>query len=360
VNDDAPTTPPTTATPAAALPPEPINGARRKRWTLLLQALGFLGGVAMLLWCGSMALRPENRAQLARLADAPPGPVLALAALAAGTIVANGLIFWCVLRPVRRLPAVDVIASNALATFLAYLPFKLSIVSRILVHRIRDGVPVLTLTAWIAATAVVSLGALGPLMLASLWRRSIDAVWAAASAGAFLVILSGVVLVARRVRGEAGLALLSRVAGARFRPVLGSPRVAQLHAGTDMLAHPWGVAGGAMFRIVDVALTALRFAVAARLLGVDLGWQECVLMGSVFFLIGVLSPVGMLGTREGGTAALAEIAGLGPEGAAGVATVVLLVGAAEAVVNVAGAGFAVAWLRADRIVLGRARGSALL
>ena len=76
-------------------------------WKRLLRATfqigGFLIGIALLVWCVRRGLSPENRGQLALLRSASPGLVASLLGLTVVSIALNGLIFWAVLRPVRRL-----------------------------------------------------------------------------------------------------------------------------------------------------------------------------------------------------------------------------------------------------------------
>ena len=60
----------------------------------------------------------------------------------------------------------------------------------------------------------------------------------------------------------------------------------------------------------------------------------------------------MLGTREGGVVGLAGLLGI----SGGILPVTLLVGATEAVVNLAGAALGVAWLRPDRLLRAPAAG----
>ena len=213
---------------------------KRRRGRLALQLGGFAIGLGLLGWCIKLALSEENREQIARLGEASPGPVLALIALSAATIALNGLIFWVTIRPERRVPLGDTIAVSALATFLNYLPFKLSVLSRILIHNQRHGVPVLTIGAWFAAVLVGVAAAIGPLSLASLWRREVDALWWAASLGG--VAAAGIVVVAAAsvFAGKRGIERMHRMldpmALAVLHRAVRSNRFAQLHTVFAMLA----------------------------------------------------------------------------------------------------------------------------
>lgn len=334
---------------------------RRKKTGAIVQVAGFVAALALLGWCVAEALSPENREQLAKLSGASAGQVVGLLGLSVLTVTINGLIFWIVVRPVRRIPVSDVIATNALATFLAYLPFKLSVISRFVVHSRRDGVPVLTIGAWLAACGVMFVATLGPVLAVSLWRRGIDSWWWSGSVVGVVICAAAVLAVARAFRGDGGLARLHHLTDplkiGLVNRALRTERFRHLHDGFEMLACPWAVFGAAGLRVMDVVVVSSRFLIAAAVLGVDLSWQDAGLMGATYFVIGVISPVGALGTREGGTLALASAVGIGAAAAdagGALATVILFVTGTESVVLIGGAGFAVAWLRADRLLRGRA------
>jgi len=127
-----------------------------------------------------------------------------------------------------------------------------------------------------------------------------------------------------------------------------------MHAGFDMVACPVSSIWASVFRLLDVLAFAGRFVVAAAVLGLPISGNDALLLGSVYFLIGVFSPFGMLGTREAGTIGAAALFGVssaaigtgGGDGGEGpIAAAVVFITAVEAVVNLGCAGFGVAWLR---------------
>lgn len=314
---------------------------------IIAQSLAFLVGVGLLWWCARQALAEENRAQIERLSEASVLDVGLLAVLCLATVGINGLIFWATIRPVHRLSWAGVQATNALATFLNYLPFKLSVLARVLIHNRRDGVPVLTIGAWFGAVAVVMLAVYLPLIGVSLWRGSIDAAWVLAG-GAGLVVGLGAVWGASRVLAGQGMRARLVRAATRAMPRLGprlagSPALGRVLAGLDMLASPGALAGVAALRLADIGVQALRFVVAAGVLGVAMSAQDALLVASTYFLIGVASPAGQLGTREAGTRWLAGLLGLA--GGEDLAVVMLLVSAIESLVCLVAAGGALLWLR---------------
>ena len=331
------------------------NPRRKPYLRLAIQGLGFVGALALLGWCVRAALSPDNREQLSRLADAPAWSVAALLGLSAASVALNGVAFWCALLPAQRLHASDTIATNALANFLNYLPFKLSAISRVVIHNRRDRVPLLTIGGWFGAVFSVMVASLAPLVAASLWRQSVDGVWWTVAFLGPVASGGGLVALARPFAGERGLvrlhALLDPLAVGPLRRALRSERFAQLHAGVTMLADPRAVAVGVAVRLADVAVQSARFVLAASILGVALPWDHAALVASSYFLISVLSPFGTLGTREAGTVWLA--AALGLAGASDAAThplvvVTLFITGTESVVLLAGAAWAVVWLRRKR------------
>lgn len=333
--------------------PSPATTSRsRSVLRAAFQVFGFLVGLSLLAWCASIAMRPENREQLDRLATAGWRPIALLVGLSAASLVLNGMIFWAVLLPARRLRATDVVATNALATFLAYLPFKISLIVRALIHQRRDGVPIVLLGAWMTAFVVAVTAVVGPLIAVSAWRERIDAAWFAAAAAAVAAVVIAGVATARQFAGERGLARLHRLTDPVPLPLLHtflrSATFAHLHAGFAMLGDPTTALVWTVLRLADVGVQAARFAVAAAVVGVPLGHDEALLFSLTYFLIGAASPSGMLGTREGGTTALAAL--MAVASSESFAVVALVVTVTESVVNLTGAALAIAWLRPDRLL----------
>jgi len=324
----------------------------RPRLRLAVQLLGFLIGLALLGWCAQLALSPDNRAQLVRLGDAGPWPVLALVALSALSLILNGLAFWAAVFPVHRLRALDVIAVNAMASFLAFLPFKIGLLFRVFIHGQRDGVPLLTIGAWFAAVALVLLVALLPLIAVSLWRPGLDAAWFIAGAAGIAVCAAALVLLSRVFAGERGLTRIHAVADRL--PIAGrltrTPAFGHVHHGFTMTGDARGVAGGIAFRVADALVQSARLWIAADVLGVELTLASAVVLALGYFVVGMLSPFGMLGTREAGAAGIALALGVGGEAFAPTA---LLVGAVDAVTALAGAAVGAVWLRPDRLLRSR-------
>jgi hypothetical protein len=324
----------------------------------LLQALGFLAGLALLVWCVSVALSDENRAQLERLGDASPAQVALLLACSAATMVLNGLIFWAVLWPVKRTSVLHMSAVNAAATLLSYAPFKIALAFRALVHQRIDRVPLLTIGAWFAAIGVLTVTVVAPALAASFAFESGSPAWWGGWIGGSAVCVALAVAIAAgfaRDRGWARLeALLASVGLGFVLRRLGADYGRKIHAGVDMLAHPRASSAAGALRVADILVQAVRVRVAAEVLGLELGWGPAMVIASTYFLIGILSPIGMLGPREAGAAGVATLAGLSDAtGAQSIMLVSVLVSATEALVNLAGGGLGAAYLRVDRWLLRR-------
>ncbi|MDX2131241.1 MAG: lysylphosphatidylglycerol synthase domain-containing protein [Planctomycetota bacterium] len=333
----APGTPPGAAPGGVVREAERLSRARGPL-RLAVQIVGMLVALGLLAWCVRLALAPANRASIRRLSEAPTELVAALFALALAGLVLNGLGFAITLRRLARVRLLDVQATNAIATALAYLPFKLSIVARVMYHHRRDGVPLMRIGAWLGANATIILAVVVPLGAAGLWRGGLDGAYIAASAGGLIACVGGAHFVALAFGGEAGLARLAALARrARLgfvERLLARPSIRDLHAGLAIIAHRPTLLAAAGVRVADVLVQALRFIVVGRALGIPLPFEKAVLASSTFFLTGAASPAGSVGAREGattGVGALVQIPGVPYES---LSVIALAVSAAEIVLYV--------------------------
>jgi hypothetical protein len=142
-----------------------------------VQVVGFMAGLGSLAWCVSLALRPENQKQFKSLVHAPPQLLIGMLGLSLATVVLNGLLFWIAIRPIRPLRVTDVLATNGICMFLAYLPLKAGAIVRVLIHNRRDKVPLLLIGSWFGAMAVTMVVGFAPLILATIWHGQVDARW---------------------------------------------------------------------------------------------------------------------------------------------------------------------------------------
>lgn len=335
---------------------EGTSGSGRSVARAAFQVVGFALSVGLVVWAVRLVLTPENQSQLEKVLHATPAQILTLVALSVASVGVNGVVFWLVLRPVRALRVTDVISVNAIAMLLSYLPFKISVIARFAIHARRDKIPVLVIGAWMGAVGTTILATLGPLTLASVLLKDVNAVWVGASLMGVAVCVGLLVWIAKRYEGARGRDRLAKLP-VLGRRVIASHHYGKLHEGFEMLAHTPATFGASVLRVLDVGLFAGRFMGAAWVLGLDLGWSDALLLGSGYFLIGALSPFGAFGSREGGTIGVAAILGLASadDGSNPIATATLFVTAIETAVAFACAGFGVAWLRADKLIRATAR-----
>lgn len=324
--------------------------SRRRVVRLAVQLAGFAVGMGLLAWATSLAFSDANREQLSRLTSASVVSIACLVVLSVATLVLNGGVFWAVLRPVRRLRLLDVQAVNALATFLNFLPFKLSLISRVVIHNRRDRLPVLVIGGWFAAVAATMVAAITPLVLITAYEPTIGPRWAWLSIAALTVFTLLVYVLARALAGERGLARLHAIADPlRLRPLqwlFKTRAFRDAHQGLAMLGHAPTFVAAVVVRLLDLAVQAARLMLAAAIVGHALSPAEALVLAIAHFLIGVVSPAGALGFRETGSAGLAALLAIATSET--FALIALVITAIEGIVFLIAASAGIAWLRPMR------------
>ncbi|HYD01589.1 MAG TPA: hypothetical protein VEB22_10220 [Phycisphaerales bacterium] len=316
------------------------QGRSATRW---MHAAGFILGLALLGWCVWLVARDHDRIDQVKQLAQSPRTLLALLGLSVALSVCTGMMFRAVPSAVVRLPVLDVLAVNAVSTLLNNLPFKLSVVARIYLHRRRNGVPVPLVLAWMAATLCIMLIGVLPPVLVTVALKRVDASWWALVVGGTVLLAAGAVLAGRLTRSER---FWSRVTarGDRHPGTLGRltrwAGFAQLKSASDMVASAPAVAQAVAWRSAAMCLGVWRFMVAASAVGAAMTVGQCVVADSVYFSIQAAAPTGALGAREGGTvAAISSLAG------ESLPVVVLAVTAAETAANLLCAGAALLYLK---------------
>lgn len=319
---------------------------------LSLQLAGFLIGLVILAWCAKLAFGPKNQEGLRRLSEASPMLIAGLVATSGVGVIVNGLIFWLTIRPVRAIKLSDMLATNALATFLSYLPFKLSLMARVAIHRQRDKVPLALIGPWFAAIGVVLIATVGPILAVSIWRQRLDALWIIG-----LIVLLGVVAatistLASLLGNARGLGLIQRWADRQpigfLRRFVRSEPFCTFDEALAMLGRFPHVGVLIALRMADLTAMAARFYLAGRIVGSPMTPGDSFLGSIAYFLIGVFSPIGSLGAREGGTAGL--LSQLGQIDLEQLALIAVVVTGAELIVNTFFAAVGITWLRPDRLI----------
>lgn len=286
-----------------------------------------------------------------KLRSAGVAQVALIVALGIASVVLNGLLWRQALRPVRPLPRADTISVNALATVLAYLPFKPSVILRVAYHHRFDHVPIMLFGGWAAAVGIGMIAGLGPGVLAATipeLRANLPLLLLSMIAGAgFAGCL--VITIARTMSHGMGWRLFRRSAAALFGRrairVLRSTPVRHLHASTRMLASPADTMLVVTLRLLDAGTIALRFALVASILGTPLQASQALVLGITYFVVGTAAPTGTAGVREGaaaGVLALLHVEDSMP--------VILLVGAAQVIGDLITGALALAWLGPRRIL----------
>jgi hypothetical protein len=321
----------------ATEPIDPSNASRMTPLRATVQIIGFACGVALLMWCARLALRDENRPYLERILNASLPEVALMIGLCIASLIANGFLFVLVIRPLYRVHAISMCATNAVATFLNNFPFKVSILARFLIHSRRDRLSLSTVFAWLAATAAVIFTVLIPPIASTLMNPAVDVKWWALTITGLVVCIVVLITISK---------LLARmmqraIDGSSFFVKL----LSRVHESPAMTAVPTAVVGGVAMRLIDTVLIALRFSLAARLAGVETQPGTIVLASSLYFLIGAITPAGAIGARDGGTFGILKFLP-----AAGViktefAVVILTVTASEFVVNLCAAAVSSLYLR---------------
>lgn len=333
-----------------------------KRTKTIIQLTGFLLGLAMLGWALRMAFSPANRAQLDKLTEAPPQTVFALIALSLVPILVNGLVFRLTLSPVQKLRWTDLAAVNAVCTFLSYLPFKIGALTRVAIHRKRDNVPIPRIGAWFGALLVVIVPPLTAASLATWWRSDADPLWWTATILGTIALALALAKLTAVFEGDTGLARIRALAEKLKLParekVLHAPAFEHLHDGFAMTAHTGVAVSSGLLRIADIVAQSWRFVLAAGIIGVEANFSDGVILTIAYFLIGLLSPFGLVGTREAGVVVIASALGLAggaamsSDDAETFALMVLIVSAADLIAVAGSAAVGLAWLRPDRLFRG--------
>lgn len=316
---------------------------------MLAQGIGAIVCIGLLGWVITRAgaqMTPERWALLRAAPWWQPGLLFALGLF---SVAVNGLAWWVALRPVQRIRLADVVAVNAIATALAYLPFKLSVVFRVLYHRTMDGISLLRFGGWAAAVAGPMAAAFGPGLLLAFtplrhnpWAWAAGAVIGAAAASLVLAALSRFFATGRGWRWLRRVS--ARMGGRRGLRLLHGPMFTNLHAGIHMLARPEIVLLAATLRLLDAAGLAARVMIAGTILAIPVDPGSAAVVGVCYFMIGAIAPTGTLGLREGGVAGVLALLKVDDALPA-----IVLIAATQIVIELAGAAGAALWLGPSRL-----------
>jgi len=303
-----------------------LSRLRRKR-DLALQLFGFVAGILLIVWCARRAIAGDGIEEIrSRLAAASPLLIGGLLASTLVSLLANGALFWNLIRPVHPLSLAEMQLVNGMASFLNYapLPFRLGLIARITYHWRVNELSLRFIAGWLAAALACTLVAL-----------------AATAASLPLAPRGGLLLVA------ASTLVLTLVGVVFARWFVRLPFVTRrLKGGEAMVASPIAFGGAAAFRLIDMAAWALRMVLAAKLLGVPISTEQSALLG-LAAVVASMNPLGRFGFREAAVAWFASTLFAGTMSAEELSTtfarLALVESAAEGAITIPLGGAAALW-----------------
>jgi hypothetical protein len=295
-----------------------------------MQIAGFALGLALLIWCIVGAARGGDWSAVAR---APLHLVLGLIVCTLTSLVANGTIFWLVIRPVQPLTWHHMLLLNVTTAVLNYAPIRAGLIARVAYHLKVDRMPVVIMGGWFAAIGYTTVIALGVVVVATLLKQYYELSW-----------VSCIAIVIGQIVAMGFVTIGSITAAQMFMSPEFVQRVGRgMHR---MLRQPVQLWGALVLRLVDIGAFMGRMWCAAAIIGLD---QK--LTGTQFALLGVtalvmtLFPLGRVGYREAGVALVAPyLVGIDNIDAA-LKQLALLESAGEAIVAIPLGSLALLWYR---------------
>ncbi|UCD76523.1 MAG: hypothetical protein JSV91_06280 [Phycisphaerales bacterium] len=295
---------------------------------LITQSLGFVIGMALLIWCIVIAVKGgegEDISGWAKIREASPLLVAGLAGCSLISLFVNGVIFWLVILPVKNLGMWRMEWLNLVTGVLNYAPIRAGLLARIAYNLRVDRLSLLQLGGWFLALAFTMVLTLGACILATIVWPDFDLIWVAILLGQ--LILGGLLAWA----------------------VMGHPLIIRHGKGMDqMLRRPvclWGAIG---LRLIDISAYVGRMACAAAILDLSLPFADIMLLGFAALALS-LNPLGRIGFREAAVAFVAsrlvapELGGAHLE--ASMAQLALVESAGEAMLFIPIGAIALLWYR---------------
>lgn len=247
---------------------------------LVVQLLGFAIGIVLVAWCVKTALEGGEEGWR-RVREADPMLLFAMIATSVGSQLANGALFWTTVRPVRKERFWVLQGVNFTSGLLNYAPVRIGMLSRFVYHMRVDRMKFLFLVGWFAIVSVAMVAVMGAALGATLLRPRLDLVWMLA----FVAPLAAFVGLAPFF---ATLPLVTRFT----------------RGGERMLASRGWLTAGLALRAIDLAMWTARIALAAEILGLELGGGDLLII-AVAALVVAMNPLGRIGFREAAVSVLA-------------------------------------------------------
>ncbi len=242
----------------------------------VIQVVGFLVGLGLLGWCIRTAVLGGD---LSKLRSASGFQLMMLIVCTLVSVVANGAIFWVLLRATRetigkRVSFLDIQLVNVVVNFANYAPVRLGVILRFAHHRRVDGLSYVVMTAWYAAMAILLMLVFASIIVATVIRPGADVLW-------FLILVSVLVV---------GLIVIRYVASHHLF-------VARLHGADRMLNHSTTLIVTIVLRLIDLAAFGGRLYYSLSIIGVAVSFRDWLYL-ILISIVSSLSPVGSLGFRE--------------------------------------------------------------
>jgi hypothetical protein len=288
---------------------------------IILQVAGFAIGLALLIWCISKAIQ-DGGAGWEKLKHADFSLIAGLMACTLVSLVANGALFWIVVRPVHPLRLRHMQYLNLVTSVLNYAPVRAGLIARIAYHLRVDRMSIVLIGGWFAAIGYTLVLTLGAVVTATILRPTFDWLWF-------------VLLAAQLIIGG----LLTRV-------ILAVPLAQRVGKGMDrMLREPSALWGAIALRLVDIGAYAGRMACAAAILDLNMTASQVLLLAIAAMAVS-LNPLGRVGYREAGVAFFAGLLAMsGEQFEAAQVQLALIESAGEAMVSIPLGALSLLWYR---------------
>lgn len=253
----------------------PLMSARK----IALQAVGFVLGIGLLVWCVWIAVRQgsgegDGPSAWELIGQANPWWVVGLAGCTLVNLTVNGAIFWLVVQPVKPLRLRHLVLLNFVTSVLNYAPIRAGLIARVAYHLRVDRLSLVQVGAWLAAVSYTMVLGLASAAAATLIRPTLDVVWA-------LIVLGFFAAGCLMMQAMASHSLVERYGRGMEK----------------MLSNPLSLWGAAGLRIFDLGSLVGRMAFAAAILRLEASAADIVFLGLTALVVS-LNPVGRVGFRE--------------------------------------------------------------
>lgn len=238
---------------------------------ILVQVLGWLIGLALLLWVIRGAI---EKGDWSRLRQADGWLIAALLGCTAVSSILNGTAFWVSIQPLRPVRWRDMQLLNLVANMLNYAPVRLGAFARVAYNMRVDRLSLLQIGAWWAMITYVLFLGVGAWLLATLVRGRIDGIW-------FAIVIGTMALGGTALWFFSDHPLLVKY-GRGSHQLFGDQRAL------------WSLIA---LRVLDLSAYCGRMAAALAILGLQVSPTQVVMLALVAFATDLV-PVGKLGFRE--------------------------------------------------------------